>query len=602
MFPYKLQFRLVRLAAASLLLSVLSAQAADGVRYAPILPQANMLNPEQYETQDASIHIREKAKEPTEEELNREILPELKGLLFVDLPKRLYAVSPDVQGVEVEKNSRFAFQEWDEFNAAMRKYIGKPVTMKTLRQMEKDAKEIYKKHSISYIGFQFPQQDAANGTLQVVLIEGKVQNVKVEGARWFKNEKLEKWLYVKEGNYFDQNDLREDSIWLGRNPFRDVDVDVEPADELGNLNVTYKINDMLPLRGTIGYTDTGTKSTGIERFFLGGTYGNLFGMSNILNYQMTSTTDFKTVVNHSVTWMMPIAKTRNFLTVHGNYASIDFNNQDGINWGSGFDLNRRLWTKATEKYRRNATWSVGFDFLHADTDVDVGGISAQEIPVETAKLVFGFDWNHLDKDGFIDFNTKINVSPGGFSKYNDDLYFQNFSGTETRADYIFATFELDMLRHLEVVDVHTRFFGQVSSAPLITYDQVGMGGSGSVRGYHQYTDDRDCAFIMNAELLTPSQETCCSRFWENVPPYHKLNKHYTDNVQLYTFFDLAVGGDINSSEADSTATLAGTGLGLKYSFGPWISLDAAYGFQLIDPEWEGYAMTGRPHVTFVLCR
>ncbi|MDO4582596.1 MAG: ShlB/FhaC/HecB family hemolysin secretion/activation protein [Planctomycetia bacterium] len=569
---------------------------ADGQRYAPVIPEPEI--PSRQNMPDVS-----RSEEPQIDE-NQVLLPNLKGLLFADDEKRLYAVSPEKTGIQVEAPSEFAFLQWPEFAPMLQKYLGKPFTVRQLRQMEKEIQALYKKHSISFVSVHFPQQDAESGTLQILLVEGKVGNVYVRGARYFDNQHLSKNLYVQNGNYLDENDVREDLIWLSRNPFREADIEIKQTDETGVLDVYYDINDMRPWRGTVGYTDTGTLGTGIERIFFGGTYGNLFGKSNLLNYQLTSSSDFKSVVNHSFTWMMPIPETRNYLSVRGNYATLQPNDlQDGLTWSTGFDLNRRLWTKITENHRRDARLSVGFEFLHTNTDLDVGGSQTYSLPVQTAQFIIGFDWIHYSEKGYVAFDTHLHISPGGFSKYNNTEYFQAFSGTESRSDYLFATMSLDMLRKCTNMDIHCRLFGQVSSAALIAYDQIGLGGIGSVRGYHQYTSEADGGFIMNLEFLTPSKRVYFDKKLQSMPPYRCLNKEYEDDLQFYTFLDVGIGIDwCNEGDSPDSYPLAGIGVGVKYSFGPWINIDLAYGFQLIDPDMDEYAKTGRPHVSIVFCR
>ena len=590
---HKLRFLVVALL---LLVSGNGLWGADGQRYAPVIPKADYTPPQ--------MPVR-KTETPKIDE-NQVLIPELKGLLFVDMEERVYSISPESEGIQADSYSNFAFEEWPEFKPALEKYIGKPVSIAMLTQLQKEIQEIYRNRSISFVGVQFPAQNAENGTRQVLLLEGKIKSVKVEGARFFNNERLEKGLYVEEGNYFDDKDAREDIIWLNQNPFRTVEIDVKPAEEgSGDLDVRYKVKDMFPFRSTIGYIDTGTKGTGVERVFAGGTYGNLFGRSNLLNYQLTSSPDMETIVNHSVMWRMPFAETRNYLTVHGSYATLKpVSYQEGRTWGSGFALNRRLWTKSKEDYRRTATFSMGFDFLQTNTDLDVGGTYSAEIPVETAQFNLGFNWTHQATDGYIGFSSNLHISPGGFSKYNNTEYFQAFAGnTDVRADYMFLTLELDMLRKLENMDVHWRLFGQVSNSALIAYDQMGLGGTNSVRGYYQYTDERDGGLIMNLELLTPSKSGFFGEFMQKVPPYHNLMKHYEDDFQLYTFLDVGVGIDwAEDSEDSESVTLAGAGVGARYSFGPWINIDFAYGFQLLDPKDEEYDKTGRPHLSVVICR
>lgn len=568
---------------------------ADGQRYAPVIPRPEI--PSRRDLPEVPS-VEQKIDE------NMILLPELKGILFADDEKRLYAVSPEKEGIHIEAPSRFAFEQWPEFFPSLQKYLGKPFTVRQMRQMEKEIQDFYKKHSITFVGVQFPQQDADSGTLQILLVEGRVGKVQVRGAKYFDNEKLSRGLYVKSGNYFDDKDAREDLIWLSRNPFREADITIEQSDTAGVLDIYYDIDDMFPLRGTVGYTDTGTLGTGLERVFMGGTYGNLFGKSNLLNYQLTASPDFQSVVNHSFTWMMPLPQTRNFLTIRGNYATLQPDEkQDGLTWSSGFDLNRRLWTNITENYRRDARLSVGFEFLHTNTDLDVGGEQTFSIPVQTAQFIIGFNWIHYSQKGYIAFDTQLHISPGGFSKYNNTEYFQAFSNTETRADYIFATMSLDMLRKYTIMDVHCRLFGQVSSAALIAYDQIGLGGIGSVRGYHQYTDEADGGFIMNLEFLTPSKRVYFDKVFQAVPPYRCLNKKYEDEIQFYTFLDVGVGIDWSpEGESPKSYPLAGVGVGVKYSFGPWINIDMAYGFQLIDPDSERYEKTGRPHISIVFCR
>jgi hemolysin activation/secretion protein len=120
---------------------------------------------------------------------------------------------------------------------------------------------------------------------------------------------------------------------------------------------------------------------------------------------------------------------------------------------------------------------------------------------------------------------------------------------------------------------------QLADRPLVPLEQVGLGGTTSVRGYRQDTFLTDNRFALSAEFFIP--------VW----------KEETGILQLIPFIDIGTAWNHNSSgngisdTSGATGTLGSIGLGLQYQLSDRINARIDWGIPLFSVNTNSEANT-----------
>jgi hemolysin activation/secretion protein len=224
---------------------------------------------------------------------------------------------------------------------------------------------------------------------------------------------------------------------LNQNPFRNVGVDLKPGAQPGTTDVYYKVTDVAPVRGYVGYDDTGVQTLGRERLSAGFIYGNAFGNDGTLSYQYTTDGDLRLLHAHALSWNQPIDCDHSF-RAYGSWAGLTPAvggglNQTGDSWQLGMAMVRHL-----QKSRWiNSDFILGLDFKSTNNNLEFGGANVQASAAELFEIRVGHD--HLRRgncDQYSRWQSDFFVGPGdGFSSNNTAQAFSTIR-PNTSPDYI----------------------------------------------------------------------------------------------------------------------------------------------------------------------
>jgi hemolysin activation/secretion protein len=493
---------------------------------------------------------------------NVELLRELKGIVFVDAPDKIRSAS-QVRGISTEQ-ARLV--DSAAFRGLFKPYLGHPLTSGTLDEICAKVVTYCRKIDRPVVDAIVPQQDITNGTVQILLLEGRVGQVRAEGNRFFTSKLLLGAVRAQPAQEISQNQILEDADWLNRNPFRQTDVIFERGQELGQTDLVLHTQDHFPVRPYIGYENTGTESTGEDRYFTGINWGDAFGLDQQLNYQFTMNSDVQRFWAHSGSYVIPLP-WRNQLTILGNFSSSEVQTFPGIfQSGQGWQLSGRYEIPLPRLGGLSQSIVLGGDFKRTNTNADFGGSSVYSSFVDIVQFMGGYNAERVDRFGSTAASAQFFFSPGNIGGQDNAQDYQNArAGAEARYEYLNATV-LRVTNLPENFSLATRFAGQVASAPLLPTEQLGLGGMDSVRGYLEEEAEGDDGIIFSNELRTPSLSF-----------FPKLK----DALFLYGFVDYGVAWTRDAQVGQQSQTnFLGVGPGVSYRVGPWFSVNYDYGWRL----------------------
>lgn len=518
----------------------------------------------------------------------RVVLERLLGVVFLASPDDVQREGVEAfEGVRVEA---VPLLQDKKFEPLITPYLGKPATLQSLSQLTRDVVLYCRRHDRPVVDVFVPEQDVTSGVVQVVVLEGKLGQLRVTGNEHFADELLLSKVRVQPGETFSAAQLRGDVDWLNLNPFRRVDVVFIPGAEPGQTDVELRVDDRVPFRIYAGYENTGTPFTDEDRLVAGFNWGNVLGLDHQLGYQFTSSPEPEEFSAHALTYLAPLP-WRHALSVFASYAETEGE------IGAPFDMTGRSWQlglryavpldSCSERFDHELRF--GFDFKQSNNNLLFGGDQVFDTTTDIAQFIVGYDATLTDDWGATSAGASLFLSPGGITGRNRK---SNFEDARVNADpeYVYARFHVERTTRLPADFTWLiRAQAQVASDNLLPSEQLGLGGFDTIRGYTEREANGDEGFWLSTELRTPPLQ-----------PAKMLGLDAPDSLQLLTFFDYGIVSPHDAlTGEDEHVVLASAGVGLRYALSHILSVRYDYGWQLKDSGLSPEGRNGQHHLAIV---
>jgi hemolysin activation/secretion protein len=500
------------------------------------------------------------------------LLPVLRGLVFVAGPAGVEARARTDEGVVLAGGVQVPAPE--AFRRLAAGYIGRPLTRGGLNKLITAVIVHYREHNHPVVDVIVPQQDITGGVVQVILLESRVGRVTLTGNRWFSDQEIRADFSIRPGDPIVASDMRSDLEWANQNPFHTTDVVYQPGAESGTTDILLQTQDRFPARFYAGYEDSGNQQTGFDRYLVGFNWGDAWdaGWGHQLNYQYTTSGDFRSLEAHSGSYVIPLPWWHHTLTFFGNYVTTQgvvppVLSLRGVSYqvSGRYSIPLRPWGEVKHAV------GFGFDYKYNKNSLLFGEIPLTATPIEVRQLVATYDASRRDSLGIWSFNATGYWSPGDWGGDNNDTVFGE-AHTFATARYDYANFTLSRLTRLpQEWSLFLKGTLQVSDANLTPSEQLGLGGYDTVRGYDEREVNSDEGYLFNIELRTPSMSIGKRFGWTR----------WKDQLQFLAFWDYGVGYDHTLLPGEPSDTpLSAVGAGLRFTIDSNVSVRADYGFQL----------------------
>lgn len=509
-------------------------------------------------------------------ELQNLLIPDLKGIVLVPSKERV------ISGSELEKISGIDVIDIDlpasqsDLEAQLQPYLGQPLTLGKAQEIKNIIARFYEDNFHPLIIVLIPTQDITYDVLQLVVIESKLGQIKVEGNRiWSNLDQVKDTIQLKTGESVNDRVLTADLNFLNRSPYRQIDAVYEPGEDEKTTDILFLVQDIKPYQFYVGSDNTGLKSTISTLMYAGFTTGNCFNLGHTFTYQYT-TSDFHAMQAHTAQYIAPLPNLH-LLNLYGGYATVHPAVEFPSSASSGFCIqtSARYVIPLLPTFNLKHEVTAGFDYKRTNSD-------ALFIP-ETAILPF---------------NQTVNLTQfmagysGSFQKssyvlvYLAELYYSPFSWMAQQSNYDFGQLRPGA-RHKYVYGrgafsyyqkLPASFYlamtmrAQMSSTSLLPSEQFGLGGYETVRGYHERVLNEDGAILLSAEIHTPT--------WKIIPLISR-NSTLADGFQMLAFVDYAWGSNHTPIPGQPKSDfLAGVGPALRYYIDPYLNCRLDWGIKL----------------------
>jgi hemolysin activation/secretion protein len=457
-------------------------------------------------------------------------------------------------------------------DSLQQEFMGRPLSMAVLNRMVKKINKAYQATDFPLVDAYLPQQDITRGHVQIMVREGVLGEVKVEGAKRSNPSYMIRQVRLQPGERIDTAKIAGDVAWLNENPIRNVNVIYERGKREGSSDVILKTTESNPVKAYVGYANSGLRSTGLNQISGGFSWMQMFGTEQSLGYNFTGNQELDHLRAHALVWDIPFA-WRHRLQLLGVY--VDSSTQSGQAGGMvGVNgKNRQLsaaytiplasaWSKVQHKV------TLAMDYKSTTSDVLFGGQTFSQNTAEVLQFRAAYNLTIADPLGYTHLGLSAIHSPGNVLGHNNYAAFDSLRAA-SQARYWYAKAELDRLVRLPLgfsALLHTA--GQYSNTRLLPTEQMLAGGYQTVRGFNESSVRGDRGIIANMEL--------------NLPMLHLTTwgGKKVDNLNTFVFYDFAYLQSVGSFATEPNVNLQSTGVGLRYSLNNNLDLRLAYGWNL----------------------
>lgn len=469
--------------------------------------------------------------------------------------------------------------------------VGQPLTLGGLNQMVREAVVAYRKSDLPVVDVLVPEQEITSGILQLVIIEGRLGDVIVEGAGTAESRALARQIRTKRGEVIRESNLTDDLNWINKHPNRQVDLVFTPGSGYGETDVILRNQSSKDLIGYLSLENSGTSALGEARGIFGASWtGPLFlGMNSILSYQFTTNLDSESdLFGHSGVFASYLP-WRHQVTLLGAYVDSEATfNQGGASFdvgGVNKQISGRYGIPLPSIGRLSHELELGMDFKSSNSALAFNQVQVFDTTSEIVQYSLGYNIVARDRTGVWRLDSEIVNSPGGNTNKNTNAIFASQRAGAT-ADYTYGVVTLERDQRLpEGWSAYGRIQGQASNANLLASETLGAGGYDSVRGWEQRIVRGDSGVVASLELRTPIFYPSTFGGFSNV----------ADGAYGLVFVDY---GSLSSEvplPGEQDTELGSVGLGFRYQRDNWFSLRVDYGFQVTEEGFDD-GEKGRWHV------
>lgn len=466
-----------------------------------------------------------------------------------------------------------------EVETALYPSLGEHRSIRHVEQARDALIELYRARGYGAVTVDIPEQDVIDGIVRLQVTEGRLDRLRITGARYFANRQIRRAMSVERGEVLNIPALQADLAAVNR---RTADRAVTPVLRAGRtpgtVDLELKVQDELPVHGSLDVNDRYTADTSRTRAAVNLSYGNLFQKlhSLSLQYQTAPESPEETRVL-AATYVMPFESTGHSLAIYAVDTNSDVTTIGTLSvLGAGNIYGARyIIPLASIEGRYYHSFIAGADYKDLEERIRLSD-STDVTPIEYVNWSALYNATLRRAHTTSTFSLSANFGIRGLGNdagpppQLDQPFFVpgefGYKRAGAKPNYFYLRADAQHERpFVGSTRLALRLSGQYASEPLISNEQFSIGGAESVRGYLESEALGDYGASGSVEWHTP--------MW--TPQWQAARLNFYGLV----FFDAGIVAIVDPlPEQISEHVLASSGLGLRVSgFGGLeAALDWAY--------------------------
>jgi hemolysin activation/secretion protein len=415
-----------------------------------------------------------------------------------------------------------------EVEEAVYPYLGPHRTAEDVEKARAALEKAYHDRGLQTVGVSVPQQDAQRRFIVLKVAENKVGRLRVKGSRYFDLANIKGHApSLKEGALPNFKDVTKDIVALNRWPDRRVTPALRAGVTPGTVDVDLNVEDTYPMHGSVELNNRQSPSTTPLRLSASVRYDNLWqlGHSATFTYQ-TAPLNPKDATVFSGSYMARTDYDWLNILIYGLKSDSSVATVGGANVvGPGAVIGVRNVITLPSRGELFHTLSIGADYKDFMQTLSLGS-DTFDSPVRYVPLVAAYSAS-FQGDGRL---TQLNATvTGGLRGIGSDP--EQFDAKRYKATASFISLRGDVSHTQDVAggaQIFAKVQGQAADQPLVSSEQLSLGGQDTVRGYLESEALGDYGVAGTFELRTP-----------NLAPYmeQKLDNPAGEPIKLNVFND-----------------------------------------------------------------
>lgn len=365
-------------------------------------------------------------------------------------------------------------------------YAGQCLGVTGLNALLKAVTNLYIEKGLVTSRAYLPQQDLSKGHLQVLVIEGALENLKGDANSGLTDRELAMTFPGRTGTLVNLREIEQMVDQLNRLPSNQAQMELTPGTAVGGSDVVVKNTPQKPWRANLARTNDGQRSTGEQQWNTGFEWDNPLGLADQLNLRggHDAMTDHQhTSHNAGLAYSLPYG----WWTFSYNYSESDYRSQaaaNGFNFKQTGDsqthqvrVERVIYRDALSKTSLN----IGLSNLRTNNYIEDSRLALSSNRI--TEVQYGL--NHGRRVGSAFLNIDLGMQQG-ISALGAQA--NNHPGPgEADARYRKYTSTVSYLQPFTLWGQNLSFSslatGQRSEDVLFSGQRMSLGGTSSLRGY-----------------------------------------------------------------------------------------------------------------------
>jgi hemolysin activation/secretion protein len=390
-----------------------------------------------------------------------------------------------------------------EIEAAVYPFLGESRTFADVESARLELENAYRRAGYGTVFVDVPEQEVQEGIVRLRVTEGRLDRVRITGARYFANADIREALPSLESRKVPnlpavQAELAQLNAVTGDR----VVVPVLKAGRTpGTVDVELKVDDELPLHGSLELNDRNTASTTDLRLTAAISYANLFQRQHSFNFQyqtapqepsetraLVASYVFRTEALPRTAIALYAVDTTSDVAALGTLAVI----------GQGRIFGARAIRSLQDSLTYSHNLTLGVDYKDFLEDIRLEGDEGLVTPIRYLNWSLAYGGTRRFEAGLLTVNAAANFGLRRILNDADEFADKRFLGSP---NYFYVTAGGQYERRLPWnFSAVARLATQFTQTPLVNNEQLAIGGADTVRGYFEASQLGDYGFNGSLEL------------------------------------------------------------------------------------------------------
>ncbi|WNZ44123.1 ShlB/FhaC/HecB family hemolysin secretion/activation protein [Leptolyngbya boryana CZ1] len=470
-----------------------------------------------------------------------------------------------VERFEIKGNTVFSSVELAN---ALKRFTKKPISLVELFQARDTITQLYAQRGYITSGAFIPPQKLQGGVVQIQVIEGTIEDIKVTGTRRLNPAYIRSRVELATGQPFDRNRLLEALRLLQLNPLiQNLSAELSAGTRPGVGLLEVRVTEAKTFAADFRLDNARSPSAGTDRRQIQLNEANLLGLGDALSLSYTNTNGSNA---GDFSYSLPISPSNGTLSFNVGVSSSrviepPFDVLDIESKSRYYEITLRQ--PLTQSL--NQEFAIGITATRResqatllDGEIPFPGLGADnDGRTRLTAVRFFQDWTQRSNRSVFAVRSQFSIGLNALNAtINAEVPDSRFFAWRTQAQWV------RLLAPDTLLLLRSDF--QLADRALLPFEQFGLGGIDSVRGYRQDLILSDSGFFGSAEVRIPVLRATRSNVL----------------LQFAPFVDVGTAWNLSDRPDPDPSTLVSLGLGLRLQIGNQFTARFDWGIPLVEIE------------------